>query len=123
MATRFTVGKEMKDGSIRSIYGHWDGYPAHVGKILNEHYTNRSKIDQLLTLGDLSSLDKNIGEKHDFDSYQPDTWCTFYGRDRGESDVGPLIHESSEQWLDSRKGNGCEDGYLWNGVSWTTFKI
>jgi len=122
MATRFTVGKEMKDGSIRSIYGHWDGYPAHAGNILNEHYTELSKIDQLLTLGDLSSLGEDIGFQHDFDTGF-EGMCTFYGRDRGETGVGPIVHESLDGWMDYRKGNGCEYGYLWNGVSWSTFKI
>jgi len=124
MATRFTIGKEMKDGTVRSVYGHWDGYPSHAGKILNEHYTERSKIDQLLSMGDLSSIDKEIGTQNDFEN-RTDGICTFYHRDRGESmdDVGPLVHESREQWLNSRKGSWCEYGYLWNGISWTTFKI
>ena len=122
MATRFTVGKEMKDGSIRSIYGHWDGYPAHAGNILNEHYTELSKIDQLLTLGDLSSIDKDIGEQHEFDNRPPDS-CTFYGRDRGETGVGPIVHESLDGWMDYRKGTGCEYGYLWDGLCWITFKL
>jgi len=122
MATRSTIAMEHADGTIRSVYCHWDGYPAHVGKILNEHYIDQSKIKKLLDLGDISSLREDIGEQHDFDN-PTKGWTLAYGRDRGESDVGPLIHESSEQWLDSRKGNGCEYGYLWDGICWTTFKI
>jgi len=63
MSTRSTIAKVQEDGqTIRSIYCHFDGYPDYVGKVLQEHYTDMNKIDQLLALGDLSVLDKEIGE-------------------------------------------------------------
>ena len=89
MATRSLIGRQNQDGSIDYIYCHWDGYPSNNGVILREHYTDPAKIDQLLDLGDLSSLAEEIGEKQDFDDResQNDNWCLAYGRDRGDKNV------------------------------------
>ena len=100
MATRSTIALEFADGSIGQVYCHWDGYLSNNGKILLEHYSNPSKLQKLIDLGDLSQLGCEIGEKHEFDNPNPygtpawEAWqeakrgmCTFYGRDRGEDDV------------------------------------
>lgn len=56
MSTRSRIAIEEDDGSIRSIYCHFDGYPEGVGAILKKHYTDPQKIEKLLELGDLSAL-------------------------------------------------------------------
>ena len=88
MATRATIAKMEKDGSgIKAIYLHSDGYLEHAGRILNEHYRDESKVDELLSHGDISSLNKNIGEKLPFNDYKlfaEKEQCRFYHRDRGE---------------------------------------
>ena len=122
MATRFTIGKQMQDGTVRSVYGHWDGYPAHAGYILQNHYTDDQKVNALLDLGDLSVIDKNIGEAHPFED-RPDGCCTFYNRDRGEDGVSALVHANVEEWLGFRRGSWCEYGYLRVNGEWQTFKI
>ena len=63
MATRSTIAKLGKDGIIKAVYCHSDGYLEHNGKVLNEYYKDESKVDELLAHGDISSLDQNIGEK------------------------------------------------------------
>ena len=123
MATRWTVGKVQEDGvTVRSVYGHWDGYPEHAGYILQNHYTDDEKLDRLLDLGDLSVIDKNIGEAHLFED-RPDGYTTFYGRDRGEDGVSALVHANVEEWLGFRRGSWCEYGYLRVNGEWQTFKI
>jgi len=87
MATRGTIALEFADGTVQSVYCHWDNYLEGTGKILQDHYMDPFKVRQLIDLGNLSSLGADIGEKHDFDSHN--SWgnmCLFYGRDRGESD-------------------------------------
>ena len=87
MATRSTIAKLGKDGIIKSVYCHSDGYLEHNGKILNEYYKDESKVDELLAHGDISSLNKNIGEKIPFDDYKlfaEKEQCRFYHRDRNE---------------------------------------
>ena len=87
MATRSTIAKLGKDGIIKAVYCHNDGYLGHVGKVLEEHYKDESKVDELLSHGDISSLNKNIGEKLPFNDYKlfaEKEQCRFYHRDRGE---------------------------------------
>ena len=88
MATRATIAKMEKDGSgIKAIYLHSDGYLEHAGRILNEHYQDESKVDELIALGDLSAIDKNIGNKIEFGNYKlraENEQCVAYCRDRGE---------------------------------------
>lgn len=58
MATRSRIAIETQDGVI-SIYYHWDGHIETNGKILFENY-DREKTEQLIALGNISSLDKTI---------------------------------------------------------------
>jgi len=113
MATRSRIGIENADGTITSIYCHWDGYPDHNGQILIEHYTDEAKIRRLMELGDLSVLGPEIGEKHDFNA-RADRWCTAYGRDRGEEDVSSMDHEDEAAFL----ACGEEYNYLFRNGEW-----
>ena len=131
MATRSAIG--VRYGTIiKAVYCHWDGYLENNGKILNEHY-NSVKTAQLLSLGDLSSLRPEIGEKHDFSQYlidlceadreeykkQHGNSCTFYGRDRGEEDTAFSTHDSVEAFREEYDHRGCEYFYLLEGDRWT----
>jgi hypothetical protein len=117
MGTRSAIGVEAKCGKILWIYCHWDGYVAHNGKILKEHYTNADKIRKLLELGDISSLGEEIGEKHNFDvleEYHAEgrSWCNAYMRDRGETDVEAKDSASRERFKIEAANMGCEYMYL-----------
>ena len=86
MATRATIAK-LDNNGVKAIYLHSDGYLAHAGKILDQHYQDESKVDELLSHGDVSSLNENIGEKLPFNDYMlfhEKKQCRFYHRDRGE---------------------------------------
>ena len=83
---------------VRAVYCHWDGYLEHNGSILQKHYASSSKVNNLIALGDISSLKKEIGEKHAFSRLETPMddeaydklygdMTTFYGRDRGETGV------------------------------------
>jgi len=96
MATRSTIALEFADGTVQQVYCHWDGYLEHNGKILAEHYSNPFILRDLIDLGGLSSLRRDIGEKHAFSQFdlpkeeveafvkRTENMCTFYARDRGE---------------------------------------
>ena len=58
MATRSRIAIENQDGTVTSIYCHFDGYLSGVGKTLFEHY-DREKTEQLVALGDLSQLNES----------------------------------------------------------------
>ena len=95
MATRSTIALEFADGTVQAVYCHWDGYLAHNGHILQNHYSNPFILRDLIDLGDISSLRPQIGTKHDFSHYDSGytldeynelygEMTTFYARDRGE---------------------------------------
>lgn len=115
MATRSTIAIEHADGSIDKVYCHWDGYLSNNGKILLEHYSDPTKLMHLLAEGDLSSLGTEIGEKHEFDNphkfgteeYKAhrakyEHMCLFYGRDRGETEVGAKHYKNFSEYLASQ---------------------
>jgi hypothetical protein len=86
MSTRSNIGVRNTDGTIDYIYCHFDGYPKGVGEKLINHYQDMDEVNALMKLGDLSSLDKEIGQKHDFND-RVRGWCHAYGRDRGETNI------------------------------------
>jgi len=55
MATRSLIGIVNKDGSISSIYNHFDGYPQGVGVQLALNYGEK-EAKRLIKLGNRSSL-------------------------------------------------------------------
>ena len=61
MATRGRVGLELADGSILSIYNHFDSYPEFLGVKLVENFNTREKVEALVDLGDISALWTNLG--------------------------------------------------------------
>jgi len=71
MATRSIIAK-LDDKGVQAIYCHNDGYLSNNGKILDQHYQNEVKVDNLIAQGDASSLRDTIED------------TTFYMRDRGE---------------------------------------
>ena len=56
MSTRCLIARENRNGVIRGIYCHSDGYPDGVGSVLDRHYTSARSIDRLIRCGDISSL-------------------------------------------------------------------
>jgi hypothetical protein len=131
MSTRSDIIRQNLDGSYDAIYCHWDGYPAHNGKILLHHYADPAKVDALIRLGHLSFLGPEIGEKHPFEEC-PDGQCNAYGRDRGEVNVNSnhfaTAHELAahlkESWTEYCYIFRVADGkwYWTNNPSPTWFK-
>ena len=98
MSTRSNIGIIGINGEIRQIYCHCDGYLAHNGKILIQHYNTTEKVESLLALGDLSVL----GETPE--------GCIAYHRDRGEAYAPPQVMQSDRQTYTAQE----EYAYLWD---------
>jgi hypothetical protein len=111
MATRSLIGKLNSDGTVTCIYCHWDGYPSHNGVLLQEYWNTPYKVDQLLALGDLSSLGSEIGEQQDFNGFRNRDWCMAYGRDRGQSNTGAKTVSREDFFGD---GDYIDYFYLYN---------
>ena len=88
MASTSTISMKTKSGKIKSIYCHWDGYPEHHLPILEKNYDTIEKVEQLILLGDLSSLGASTEcpKTHTFDTPQQG-YCVAFGRDRKEIDT------------------------------------
>jgi len=124
MGTRSMIAIENPNSkAVKSIYCHWDGYLEHNGSILENHYATSPKVNNLIALGDLSSLGTQIGEKHPFSPHFDEGskvayeaakdagYCTFYTRDRGE-DCPYKFFEDVKAALDYYDGSWCEYFYL-----------
>jgi hypothetical protein len=110
MATRITIALEYADGTVEQVYCHWDGYLAHNGQMLQEHYSNPFILRDLIDLGDISSLRPTVGTKHAFSRLEVPMdgeaydklygdMTTFYGRDRGETGTSAKKFASYEDYL------------------------
>ena len=130
MATRSRIGIENEDGTVSSVYCHWDGYPSNNGKILVTYYTDREKVKELIALGSISSLKKNVAPTepipdiigvrmlkefkvlpksvHSFDTPQ-DGVTIAYHRDRGEELQEARIDKSIDDYA---KSDYEEYGYV-----------
>ena len=112
MATRAIIAK-LDDKGVQAIYCHNDGYLSNNGKILDQHYQNEEKVDELLAQGDVSIINENIGVKLDFDDYKlfyEKEQCKFYHRDRGE-DLMFNEFESEEEYVEW--ANGVANGFIY----------
>lgn len=85
MSTRSLILKE-KGNSLVGIYCHFDGYPSGVGATLDTYYKTPKKVDELIALGDISSLGSKIAPSsgaHTVSQPQEDVTVAYH-RDRGE---------------------------------------
>ena len=101
MSTRALVGRVLKDGTVKAIYSHSEGYPGYLGHMLRDHYSDKKKLKALIKMGGASIIDENIGVQHDFEDYKffsDNKQCRFYARDRG-GDVNILRFTSTDEFL------------------------
>ena len=128
MGTRSRIG--VMHGTVcKSVYCHWDGYLEHNGAILQEHYDS-ARANNLVALGDLSSLRANIGEKHAFSQFDlraeevagykllTENMCTFYGRDRCETGVDFKVAHTFEEFLEQCDNCDAEYYYVMENGEW-----
>lgn len=137
MGTRSRIAV-MHGDKCKSVYCHWDGYLAHNGAILQEHYDS-ARANHLVSLGDISSLGKNIGEQHPFSKFdikednpdfeklmalhqqaEAEGWTTFYGRDRGEEGTDFAVDHTFADFLERVDACGGEYYYIMRDGVWYT---
>ena len=105
MATRSFIGKLNKDDSITGIFCYWDGYPEHAGRILIDNYLTEQQVDQLLALGDLSSIAPTLVE------------CESYSS-RGEKGVEAKSYKDLQAFYEAGKSVWAEYYYVFNYDFW-----
>jgi hypothetical protein len=127
MATRSRIAV-MHGDVCKSVYCHWDGYLEYNGMMLQKHYGS-AKANNLVALGDLSSLQPEIGEAHPFGHHGTDmssteyeakygNMCTFYGRDRDEKGTEFKSDLTFEAFFDRVEACGGEYYYVMKDGVW-----
>lgn len=91
MATRSRIAVELSDGTVKSVYCHWDGYPSGVGRdLLDMEFNSTDEVEDFINEGDRSTVHLS------------------YAKWRGE-DCPPQIHASVSDFFN---GDIEEYGYL-----------
>ena len=113
MATRSRIGLELDDGSVLSVYHHWDGYPQWLGVTLNKKFNTRDKVAELLDGGDMSSCDSDT----DWDLKEVESHVQYYN-DRGDNTTPRLDKD-----LDTYLSEGEEYAYLFTNDEWVCYNL
>lgn len=87
------------DGSIESIYCHFDGYLEGVGRKLNDYYSDYESVKDLIKLGNIESLKEKI--KPDLDSTKNNVTIAYH-RDLGDkyNKTKPMISKNIKEFDD-----------------------
>ena len=98
MATRSRIAIENQDGTITSIYCHWDGGIGTNGERLSQNYTTTELVNELIALGDISSLGETTED------------TVAYARDQGE-ELNQTTFDNTPTLFEDGFENGVEYVY------------
>ena len=121
MSTNARIGLGLADGSVISVYHHWDGYPEWLGRILKQEYNTKEKIVELIDGGNMSSCwsdNEYDYEKQEFVKRDPQP--EYYG---GESERPRLSKNFTQFAFDSKDGEECLYLFRPYGDGWEAFGI
>ena len=115
MGTRSRIGLQLADDSILSVYHHWDGYPAWLGKTLKAQYNTKEKVAELIDGGDMSSCwsDSIWGQQLPEGTFAPE-----YYADRGE-DCPPALSSDLNDFFSI----GEEYSYVFTSAGWVCYDM
>ena len=120
MGTRSRIGLELSDGSILSVYHHWDGYPEWLGRILKTHYNTKEKVSELIDGGDMSCAWTNECWSNDLLDRERQQYGANYYSYRGEDSPPRLDADLCEYLLPA---NGEEYHYLFRNGEWVCYDM
>ena len=112
MATRGRIGVQLTDGSILSVYCHYDNYPSFNGVKLQEHFNSHDKASELIDGGDLSALWTNQGHHSEI---LPEVGPLYY------SSRGEVTEHRYDMSLKTYLANGEEYAYLFKDGEWVCY--
>ena len=117
MGTRSRIGLELSDGSILSVYCHWDGYPEFNGVKLQEHFNSYDAAAELIDGGDMSSLWTNAGWNNEV---LPEVGPQYY-TSRGDEYNPPRLDADFCEYLLPDVGE--EYHYLFRNGEWVCYDM
>jgi hypothetical protein len=115
MGTSSTISILNSDGTVEQISAHCDGQIYNTGAILLINYQDLQKIKNLIQLGNLYILKKDVtpsfGQNHSFKNQIKDV-SIFNGRDRGEGEIQSTQFSSYKDYF--YFGAGYQFNYLFD---------
>ena len=115
MSTRSRIGLELSDGSILSVYHHWDGYTSWLGRILQTQYNAKSLAEELIDGGDMSLCWTD--ERWD-DSGVKGVYGPNYYSLRGD-DSPPRLDKDMDEFF----ADGEEYSYIFRNGNWYAYDM
>ena len=120
MSTRARIGIELKNGSILSVYHHYDGYESWLGRILKTHYNTRQKVAELIDGGDMSLCWTNERWSNDLLDRHREEYGPNYYSYRGEDSPPRLDADLCEYLLPD---GGEEYHYIFRNGEWVCYNM
>ena len=117
MATRSRIGLLLDSEHVLSVYHHWDGYPSFLGVFLQQNYTTKEQIAELIDGGDISCIDSTT----DWNNEKVDNYVQYYN-DRGEK-TEPRLDLSVEDYIENKNGICEEYVYLFVNNEWKCYDL
>ena len=106
MSTRSRIGLLLDTEHVLSVYHHWDGYPSFLGVFLQQNYTTKEQIAELLDGGDISCIDSTT----DWNDEKVDEHVLYYN-DRGEK-TEPRLDLNVEDYIENKLSAMEDYAYL-----------
>ena len=117
MATRSRIGLLLDNDYVLSVYHHWDGYPSFLGVFLQQNYTTKEQIAELLDGGDISCIDSTT----DWNNEKVDNHVLYYN-DRGEK-TEPRLDLNVEDYIENKLSAMEEYAYLFENGEWICYDL
>ena len=117
MATRSRIGLLLDSEHVLSVYHHWDGYPSFLGVFLQQNYTTKEQIAELLDGGDISCIDSTT----DWNNEKVDNHVLYYN-DRGEK-TEPRLDLNVEDYIENKLSALEEYAYLFENGEWICYDL
>ena len=117
MATRSRIGLLLDSEHVLSVYHHWDGYPSWLGVFLQQNYTTKEQIAELLDGGDISCIDSTT----DWNNEKVDNHVLYYN-DRGEK-TEPRLDLNVEDYIENKLSAMEEYVYLFENGEWICYDL
>ena len=111
MATRALIGYLDEDRNFTCTYNHYDGYPEHLGKALNDFYNNDEKAEEISNEGYISYVNPEDGSLDQKHNEPADTIVL----DDDIVEAGLQIGEKVDEY-------GGNYGYVWFKDEWIKLK-
>jgi hypothetical protein len=121
MSTRSRIGLLFEDGSVLSVYHHWDGYPEGLGAKLTKDYTTKEQVAELIDGGDISTC----MSRSTWDGVNTDKEIVRYYSERGDVGVEPAFSETDFDFLQQTRNTQGEYAYVFNALTnqWSCYDL